>query len=339
MKAAVLYGKEDLRYEDYQNPEITDGTVIVKIHFAGICGSDLTRVLEGNNRVFPIVLGHEFSGEIVEVGNYVDDLKVGDRVSGVPLLPCMVCSDCQKGDFSLCKHYSFIGSRIQGGFAEYVRLPAVNVVRFDPEVSYEQGAFFEPSAVALNGLKQNDYKGGGDVAVLGGGTIGIFMAQWARIYGAKSVTVFDISPERLNLCKKFGIDNVVNPLDDVVEKNRYNYVFETAGVTDTMRLAFEIAANRAHVCFVGTPTKELSFSPELFENMNRKQLKLTGSWMSYSAPFPGEEWTLTAHFFKTGQLLFNEELIFKRFHMSEAPKAFEMFKTPGAVKGKVLLYN
>jgi len=339
MKATVLYGKDDLRYEDYPMPEITDGTVIVKVHYAGICGSDLTRVLEGNNRVFPIVLGHEFSGEIVEVGAGVGDLKIGERVSGVPLLPCMKCPDCQKGDFSLCKFYSFIGSRIQGGFAEYVKLPVENVVRFDSGVSYEQGAFFEPSAVALNGLKQNDYKGGGDVAVLGGGTIGIFMAQWAKIYGAKSVTVFDISPERLALCKKFEINNVINPIEDTVPKNCFKYVFETAGVTETMRLAFEIATNRANVCFVGTPTKDLTFSPDLFENINRKQFKLTGSWMSYSAPFPGEEWTLTAHFFKTGQLLFDEDLIFKRFHMSEAPKAFELFKTPGAVKGKILLHN
>ena len=339
MKAAVLYANEDLRYDVVPTPTASPGTVIVKIRFAGICGSDVSRVLRNGAHFYPIVLGHEFSGEIVEIGEDVTDLKIGDRVSGAPLLPCLACADCQKGDYALCKHYSFIGSREQGGFAEVVKLPARNAVKFDESISFEQGAFFEPSAVALSGLRLNGYNGGGDVAVLGGGTIGIFMTQWAKIFGAKSVTVFDISMERLALCKQFGADFAVNPSTDNFEKNCYDYVFETAGVADTMYLAFELAANRARVCFVGTPTHDLTFTPRLFENMNRKQFSLTGSWMSYSAPFPGEEWTQTAHFFKTGQLKFNEDLIFKKFPMREAAQAFTLYKTPRAVQGKILLYN
>ena len=339
MKAAVIYANEDIRYDDYPTPTISPGTVIVKVHFSGICGSDVPRVLHNGAHFYPIVIGHEFSGEIVEIGEGVTDLSLGDKISGVPLVPCMNCIDCQKGDYSLCKKYSFIGSREQGGFAEYVKLPAINAVKFDSGLSYEQGAFFEPSTVALYGLRLNHFKGGGDVAVIGGGTIGVFMIQWAKIFGAKSVTAFDISPERLELCKKYGADYVVNTRTEKIEKGKYAYVFETAGVTDTMRMSFEVAGKRANVCFVGTPTKDLVFTPELFENMNRKQFNLTGSWMSYSPPFPGDEWTLTAHFFKTGQLRFNEDLIFKRVHMRDAAKAFELYKTPGAVKGKILLYN
>jgi len=251
----------------------------------------------------------------------------------------MVCEDCQKGNYSLCKHYSFIGSREQGRFAEFLKIPVKNAVKFDQAIPYDQAAFFEPSTVALHGLRVNCYKGGEDVAILGGGTIGIFMTQWAKIYGAKSVTVFDIARERLDICKQFGADYAVDPNNDEVEKNKYGYVFETAGITDTMRLSFEIAANKAHICFVGAPTRELAFSPELFEKMNRKEFTLTGSWMSYSAPFPGDEWTLTAHCFKTGQLIFDDCLVFKKYPMSAAAEAFRMFKTPGAVKGKILLYN
>ena len=339
MKAAILCANENLRYDDYPMPVISPGTVIVKVHFTGICGSDVPRVLHNGAHFYPIVLGHEFSGEIVEIGEGVTDFEIGDRISGAPLLPCMVCPDCRKGDYSQCKQYSFIGSREQGSFAEYVKLPAQNAVKFDANIPYEQGAFFEPSAVALCGLRLGNYRGGEDVVVLGGGTIGIFMVQWAKIFGAKSVTVLDISPERLALCKQFGADHVVNPLEDEIEKNRYAYVYETAGVTDTMCLAFELASNRANVCFVGTPTKDLTFTPSLFENMNRKQFNLTGSWMSYSAPFPGDEWTLTAHFFKTGQLKFDDKLIYRRYHMSEVALAFDLFKIPGAVKGKILLYN
>ena len=339
MKAAVLYANEDLRYDDWETPQVTEGHVVVKVVATGICGSDVPRVLHNGAHFYPIVLGHEFAGEIAEIGPGVEGFNIGDRVSGAPLVPCMSCMNCAKGDYALCKHYSFIGSRVQGSFAEYVKLPAANAVKFDNSVSFEQGAFFEPSTVALHGIRLNDFKGGHDVAVLGGGTIGLFTAQWARIFGATSVTVFDISDERLALAKEFGADYVVNTLTDQIDKNRYQYVFETAGVTDTMYLAFEVASSKASVCFIGTPTKDLVFKPALFENMNRKEFKLTGSWMSYSAPFPGEEWTLTARFFAAGQLRFDDRFIFRKFDMCDAAKAFELYKTPGSVGGKILLIN
>ena len=107
----------------------------------------------------------------------------------------------------------------------------------------------------------------------------------------------------------------------------------------TMQMAFELAANKAHVCFIGTPHVDLTFTPKMWENMNRKEFKLTGSWMSYSAPFPGKEWELTAHYFATGQLKFDPGFIFKKIPMSQAQEAFQMFKKPGFVQGKILLVN
>ena len=104
-------------------------------------------------------------------------------------------------------------------------------------------------------------------------------------------------------------------------------------------MAFELAANKAHVCFIGTPHVDLSFTPAQWENMNRKEFKLTGSWMSYSAPFPGKEWELTAHYFATGQLKFDPGFIYKKIPMSQSQEAFQLFKTPGLVKGKILLSN
>ena len=338
MKAAVLYANDDIRYDDYPDPVLDGQSVIVKVKASGICGSDIPRVLHNDSRYYPNVLGHEFSGEIVEIGEEAKDFNIGDKVAGAPLMPCMKCADCQKGNYSLCKFYDFIGSRRQGAFAEYVKIPAANAVKFDSSVSYEQGALFEPSTVALHGLRVNHYTGGFDVAVLGGGTIGLFTMQWAKIFGAKSVTVFDISDERLDLCQKMGADYVINSQNqsDEIPKNAYHFVFETAGNTITMQSAFEIADNKANICFIGTPTKDLTFTPKLFENMNRKEFKLTGSWMSYSAPFPGEEWQLTAHYFKTGQLKFDDKLIFRKFDLSQAKEAFDLYKTPGQVKGKMM---
>ena len=341
MKAGVLYANEDIRYEDYPKPKVEAGEVLVKVVATGICGSDVPRVLQNGAHYYPIVLGHEFSGDVVEVGEGVTSVKAGDRVAGAPLMPCMTCDDCKKGNYSQCKFYSFIGSRVQGSFAQYVKLPEQNAVKFSDTVSYEQGAFFEPSTVALHGLMCADYRGGEDVAILGGGTIGLFTMQWAKIYGAKRVVVFDIDNDRLALATKLGADEVVNTLEqDFKEKvGKFGYVYETAGVDVTMKLAFEIAGNKSNVCFIGTPSKDLVFTPHLFENMNRKEFTLTGSWMSYSAPFPGKEWVLTAHFFGTGELKFDDSLIFKKMPMSDIQKAFDMYKTPGTVKGKILLIN
>lgn len=347
MKAAVVCANEDVRYLDYEEPIATAGMVKIKVKASGICGSDIPRVLHNGVHFYPIVLGHEFSGDVVEVGEGVKRVKIGDRVSGAPLIPCMQCADCQHGNFSLCKHYSFIGSRQQGSNADYVVIPEANAVVFDPSISYEQGAMFEPSTVALHGIFQNDYQGGEYVAVLGGGTIGMFTMQWAKIFGSKKVIVFDISEERLELAKRLGADEVVNTTEkDFMDKameltkgNGFGFVFETAGQIPTMQMAFKLAANKAHVCFIGTPHKELSFTPAMWENMNRKEFKLTGSWMSYSAPFPGKEWQLTAHYFATGQLKFDPGFIYKKIPMAEAQKAFLMFKEPGLVKGKILLIN
>ena len=345
MKAGVVHGREDIRYEEIDKPVAGPGKVLIKVKYTGICGSDVPRVNGDACHYFPNVLGHEFSGIVEEVGEGVTSLKPGDRVAGVPLVPCMKCEDCQKGDYSLCKHYSFIGSREFGSFAEYVAVPERNAVKFDEDVSFEKGAFFEPATVALHGLRRVDYKGGKHVAILGGGTIGLLTAQWAKIFGAKSVTVFDILDERLELAKRLGIDYGVNTskdnyMDEVKEitgGRGFDYVYETAGNTITMKMAFELAANKAGVCFIGTPTRELSFSIAEWENINRKEFTLTGSWMSYSAPFPGDEWKLVAHYFKTGQLKIDDSFIFKKMPLSQIDEAFRMFKTPGLVRGKIFI--
>ncbi|MCP1101906.1 L-iditol 2-dehydrogenase [Aequitasia blattaphilus] len=347
MKAAVVVANEDVKYMEVEEPSAGPGEVKVKVKMSGICGSDIPRVLHNGVHFYPIVLGHEFSGDVVEVGEGVTKTKVGDRVSGAPLVPCMKCEDCQKGNYSLCKNYTFIGSRVQGSNADYVVIPEANAVVFDASIPYEQGAMFEPSTVALHGVTCNDYQGGEYVAVLGGGTIGMFTMQWAKIFGSKKVVVFDISDERLELAKRLGADAVINTSKEnymeealaLTEGKGYGYVFETAGQPATMHIAFEIAGNKSYVCFIGTPHVDLSFTPQMWENMNRKEFKLTGSWMSYSAPFPGKEWELTAHYFKTGQLKFDPGFIYKKIPMSQAHEAFQMFKTPGLVQGKILLYN
>ena len=347
MKAAVLHGNEDIRYEEFLTPEVKPGTVKVRVKAAGICGSDIPRVLNNGAHYYPIVLGHEFSGVVEEIGEGVTKVKVGDTVSGAPLLPCMKCGDCQRGNYSLCKHYGFIGSHDQGAFAEYVVMPEANAIPYDPIIPFEVAAMFEPATVSLHGMYCNDYAGGGDVAIIGGGTIGLFAAQWAHIFGAKRVVVFDLVQERLDLAKRLGADEVINTGDpDFMAKAKaltggkgYDYVFETAGNPITIQMGFELAANKAHYCCIGTPHKDMTFTPKMWEYMNRKEFKLTGSWMSYSAPFPGKEWELTASCFADGRLKYDDGLVFAKYPLAKAWDAFELYLTPGAVKGRILLVD
>ena len=346
MKAAVLTQNRTIDYQEIELAPMQPDSVLVRVAASGICGSDIPRFLHNGVHFYPIVLGHEFSGEVMEVGSAATRVRVGDRVSGAPLLPCMRCADCQKGDYALCKHYSFIGSRQQGSNAAYIVIPERNAVVFDSSISYEQGAMFEPSTVALHGVLQCDYRGGGSVAILGGGTIGIFAMQWARLLGAKSIAVFDISPERLALAGRMGADATFDTREaGFLEAAKdfshggFDYVFETAGAAPTMKMAFPLAANKAHICFIGTPHIDLTFTPAEWENMNRKEFRLTGSWMSYSAPFPGKEWTMTADYYADGRLKFDEAFIGGRYPMSRAQEAFLLFEKPGAVSGKILLMN
>jgi L-iditol 2-dehydrogenase len=347
VKAAVVCENENIQYLEVEEPKTGIGEVKVKVKASGICGSDIPRVLDGGVHFYPIVLGHEFAGEVIEIGEGVTKVKVGDRVSGAPLIPCMKCRDCQGGNYSQCKHYSFIGSRQQGSNADVVVIPEANAVVFDPSISYEQGAMFEPSTVALHSLLLNDYRGGTDVAIIGGGTIGIFAVQWAKVFGSRRVVVFDISDERLEVAKRLGADAVFNSSkEDYMEEamaytngKGYDHIYEVAGLSATIKMSFELAGNKSKICLIGTPHKELTFAWKEWELMNRKEFELTGSWMSYSAPFPGKAWELTAHFFATGQLKFDPALIYKKMPMSKAHEAFMMFKEPGLVQGKVLLIN
>lgn len=347
MKAAVLHANKDVRCDEIETPKVSKDEVRVKVVATGICGSDIPRVHFNAAHSFPIILGHEFAGYVDEVGEGVEGLKKGDHVAGIPLVPCFECDDCKKGDYSLCKHYSFVGSRQNGSMAQYVVLPKGNIMKIDPSIPYEVGAFFEPSTVAIHGIFECGYEHGKNVAVLGGGTIGLFVLQWLRILGAEKITVCDIDDEHLKLSKKLGADNTLITLDEnfydnankLTDGKGFDYVFVSTGSTEAMKTAFKIASNKARLCFIGTPTKEITFSIPEWENMNRKEFFLTGSWMSYSAPWPGKEWSMTEEHFAKGDLKVLPEMIYKQYPIEQTMEAFNEFTVPGKVMGKIQIVD
>ncbi|GAB6138764.1 galactitol-1-phosphate 5-dehydrogenase [Halanaerobaculum tunisiense] len=343
MKAAVLHGKRDLRYEEIEKPSINDDEILIRVKASGICGSDMPRVLDDASHYYPNVFGHEFAGEVAETGNNVADFEAGDKVTVAPLKPCHECENCLQGDYALCDDYSFIGSREFGAWAEYVKVPAMNAVKLPENVSYVEGAFLEPITVALHGLLLMDFKPMSSVAITGMGTIGLLTLQCAKIMGAKEITVFDIDEEKLEVAKELGADYAINTRDEdfreqvkeISNGNGFEMVLETAGVPQTELLCLEIAANKGSVMYIGTPHVDFTITPEQFECMNRKELIVRGSWMSYSAPYPGKEWTLGAHYLGTGQIKV-EKLLDRVIPLKEIWSAFEDIDAQ-KVQGKVML--
>ena len=268
MKAAVLYGDNDIRYEEWEKPEARDGEVLVKVKESGLCGSDIPRTIHSGAHFYPIVLGHEFSGEIVALGEGGTTRKVGDRIACAPLIPDRNDPQSQKGNYSLSKGYKFIGSRIQGGWAEYVAMPWENTILLPESVSYTEGAFFEPITVALHALNIMNFQGGKDVAITGMGTIGLLTLQCVRAMGGRKITVFDIDEERLEVAKEYGADLCLNTLNEgfkedamaFTDGNGYEVCLETGGVPVTEILCMELAAPKGTVMFIGTPINRSSFN-------------------------------------------------------------------------------
>lgn len=347
MKAAVLYGNNDLRYEEYPEPSVKPGFVKLKVCACGVCGSDMPRISNDGAHYYPIVLGHEFSGIITEVGEGVTSVAVNDHAVAVPLIPCLECQDCKEGYYSLCKNYTFIGSRIQGGFADYVVLPEKNVVKIDNKIPFEQAALCEPATVSLHGLKQAGFKEGINVAIIGGGIIGQFALEWARILGAKTTTLLDVNEKPLEVAKRLGADHVVNSskpdfmneINDITEGRGFDFVAECVGATPTIKMALNMVKNHGMICMIGTPKAPVTLSVREWENINRKECFITGSWMSSNAPFPGDEWTLAAECFADGRLVFDEGMIHKRIPLSQPKILTDIFENREVIQGRCMFIN
>ena len=155
MNAAVLHGIDDLRYEKVDIPELGDHDVLVKVKACGICGSDIPRVLQTGTYHFPTIPGHEFGGIVVKAGSQVKNGIVGKKVAVIPLIPCRECKSCEVGDFALCENYDFLGSRNDGGFAEYVKVPYKNLVVVPENVTSIDGAFYGCESLEQVSLPKN----------------------------------------------------------------------------------------------------------------------------------------------------------------------------------------
>lgn len=327
MNASLLYGVGDVRYESVDMPEISSNEVLVKVKNVGICGSDLPRSmvsgLSGGAK-YPIILGHEFSGEISQIGSDVKNIEVGDRVTVAPLVPCGKCVYCKSGDYGLCTDYHIIGTRVDGALAEYVKVPKDHVLKLPDTLDFETAAGIEPATIAYHGLAKADIKTGDSVVVLGCGPIGQFTIQWAKVFGASKIIAVDIFNEKLELAKELGANYTVNPKEtDVIAEIQKitnggaDVVIETAGSKFTQEQSLLIAKKKGNVVFVGIAHSELPLSEKAAESILRGELKIQGSWNSYTQPYPGRAWHATLDFMGKGDIVF-KPMISHRIKLEEA---------------------
>lgn len=345
MKAIRIYKNQVVKVEEVPVPEINPDEVLIKVAACGICGSDVPRVLNNAAHYYPIILGHEFSGTVEKVGANVKNITLGDHVVAAPLVPCMECDDCKSGNYSLCKHYKFIGSSLQGAMAEYVAVPKANIVKLPTTLDMRTAAMIEPLTVVLHAIKLNNYVSGKNVAVIGTGTIGCLALQAIKAFGIKNLTVVVRSNKYDDLLNRIGVDNIINTSDDnwrniasdITSNKGYDFVFESAGSSESIKQSFELVGNKGSVCLIGTPKDEVTFSVKLWELLNRKEFNLTGSWMSYSAPFPGDEWENAVKYLENGCVKVFDEMWYKQVSLSESASIFEDYKEKGKVRGRSLI--
>lgn len=307
------------------------GEVLVKVKACGICGTDV-HIFHGNYQVkYPLIPGHELSGEVCAVGEGVTGISVGDRVAVDPNNACGQCSYCRQGRVNLCKNLNPIGVTRDGGFAEYCRVPAVQIYLLPDSVSFEQGALMEPLACALRGIQMAEIAPGDTVAVLGSGTMGGLLLQLARTSGGGKMFLSEPIPKRREIALSFGADLTVNPLEDDVHQallsldpDGADVVFEAAGLAVTAEQSLQLAKRGGKVIFFGvvSPTEKVEVSPYL---INENELTIRGS---FNNPLTNSR---ALELIASGRVSV-EPYISHRFPIEQFEEAFSLFGKPEAFK-------
>lgn len=276
MKAYVLHGIGDLRYEERPLPELRPGWALVRVLAAGICSSDIPRIFEKGTYHFPTIPGHEFSGLVEAAADGSGRQWIGRRVGIFPLIPCKNCPSCRKGQYETCSNYDYIGSRRDGAFAEFTAVPVWNLIALPETVSDIQGALLEPAAVALHAVKRAEISPGDDMCVIGTGAIGLLAGQWAKIFGAGRVVIKGRGEAKRQIVQRCGLEYAA----DSRTGEEFGRVIEAVGSAQALEESLSLTAPGGKLVLMGNPDGPRTLSQDLYWRILRKQLTLTGTWNS-----------------------------------------------------------
>ncbi|KLO83439.1 alcohol/sorbitol dehydrogenase [Fusarium fujikuroi] len=317
MQAVVFHGKGDIRIEEVNVPKPGPKEVQLKPAFVGICGTDLHEYLEGaylipttphpvTGKSAPVIIGHEYSGVVSDVGDEVDDLKPGDRVVVQPIIFDGTCNSCQRGLVNCCTNSGFIGlsgmvfrkkihedttahivTGIGGGLATYTTVPRYSVFKIPDSIPLQVAALVEPLAVAWNAVQQSDFKPGDTALILGAGPIGLAILQVLKSKGASQIIVTETADKRREFATKFGATTVLDPTQTNVSEEckklcaaeGVQVVFDCAGMQSTLETALAASRPRAVIVNVAIWASEVTISPNYFM-LNERTFKGSATYTS-----------------------------------------------------------
>ncbi len=299
MKAQMLYGIGNLRYTDIDNPVAGEDEALVRVLRCGICGSDVPRVFTTGAHNMPLIPGHEMMGVVLSCNKRPE--LVGKRVGIFPLIPCKKCPNCLQGHYEMCVSYNYLGSRCDGGFAEYVKVPVWNLLPVPDEVSDDEAAMLEPMGVAVHAIRRTGLIGAnGDVdadalnncniVVCGLGTIGLLTALFLKDAGCRNVFCIGNKVIQRDKLLQMGYEpesfcdaRSTDPKEFVFEKtdgHGADYYFECIGRPENYVQAVESAAPLGKIMLVGNPHGDMNLPKEIYWKILRNQMTLMGTWNS-----------------------------------------------------------
>jgi len=319
MKAVIYRGKGNVTVSDWPMPEVRPGHVLVRVRACGVCGTD-RHIYHGEFwSKPPVVLGHEFAGEVVALGEGVNDLSPGDRVAIDPNIACGTCRPCHQGKIHLCENLMAVGVNYDGGFAEYCLAPRKQLYPFAGDLPWDEAAMAEPVACCVHGIDLAGIQPGQTVLVIGGGAIGQIHAQLARLSGASRVIVSDPVASRRQLALDLGADAALDPQTMTVDEMRQalaggaDVVIEAVGSAATAEQSVQLAAAGGTVIWFGVAPGAARSTIAPYD-IFRREITIRGSFVN---PFTHSR---ALHLLTSGRLHVGP-LITRRVSLDELPAA------------------
>jgi L-iditol 2-dehydrogenase/galactitol-1-phosphate 5-dehydrogenase len=299
MKAAVLQGTRRIEVRDVPMPEpVGVAPVLVRIGAVGVCGSDVLRFGVGKGYGFPLVLGHEMSGTVVE-DSPNGELRAGDRVAIFPCIPEPSDPMTEIGQFTLADRYDYFGSRRDGGLEEYLHVPQRNLIPLPVGTSLIAGAMVEPAGVALHAVRKAEIPANASALVIGAGPIGLLAAQWLRILGVVRVLVADVDARKRAVAEHLGfetLDAAAAPSDELAIAatggRGVDIAVEASGLAVTFLQAVHAAAHRGQVILLGDLSNDVVLAKEVVSRILRRELVLRGTWNAVITPRVTNDWEM-----------------------------------------------
>jgi L-iditol 2-dehydrogenase len=330
MDAAILTSPRSMSYGPVPVPELDPDQVLVRVSAVGVCGSDVHYYEHGRIGPYvvesPLVLGHELSGRIEEVGADVDPARVGQRVAIEPQRPCRVCHECKSGRYNLCPHMEFFATPpVDGAFSEFVAIQSDFAFDIPDSVSDEAAALIEPLSVGIWACRRAEIGPGSRVLVAGAGPIGVIVAQAARAFGAIEVVVTDIDPGRRAFALEHGASRVLDPAVESVEGLDVDAFIDATGAAPAVQSGITAVRPAGRVILVGLGSDNVELPVSVIQN---REIWLSGVFRYANT------WPLAIELVASGRVDL-DSLVTARFGLADAERALTIGREPGQLKAIV----